>query len=342
MAGKRQHYIPQFLQRGFAIEGDKKKAFVIRAGKAAYLSNIQDIGVEGYFYTEGEDVLVDDLITEEENLIAPIINDFRTCLNGEVLPSESAAKIVAHFEIRTRHLRMNYLQGIKNMVQQISRIFFEDEKNFFTYLRNQIINDNNFIAEQINSYGMIPNHQKKMWIEIIKRNPDLIIQNLPKDLLIDMAKRLRQEFSDDYLIKKIKEGHIKALKQTIAPDEKIAIFSKLSFKIVEIKDKLFLGDSIVVFVNSEGRWRPFYEKGDKLKSIVIPLSKNKYLFGTIDKTDRTYPSEQLRKMLASCSLEFLISPEKELGEKYSTQIGSHADILSQDRASQLLKEILEE
>ena len=47
-------------------------------------------------------------------------------------------------------------------------------------------------------------------------------------------------------------------------------------------------------------------------------------------------------MLASCSLEFLISPEKELGEKYSTQIGSHADILSQDRASQLLKEILEE
>ncbi len=342
MAGKRQHYIPQFLQRGFTIEGHEQKAFVIRIDKAPYLSNIQDIGVEGYFYTEGEDVIVDDLITEEENLIAPAINDLRVRLNEEVLSSELAAKLVAHFEIRTRHLRMNYLQGIKNMVQQIS-CALEDEKIFLTYLKNQIINDNHFVMEQIDSHGMIPSHQKKLWGEIIQRNPDLIIRNFPKPLLKYMATQLRQQFSDELLIKKIKEGHIKALKQTIAPDEKIAIFSKLTFKVMETKDKLFLGDSIVVFINSEGKWKPFYEKGDRLKSIIMPLNQNKYLFGVASGgKGYIYSSEELRGMLASCSLEFLISPEKALGEQYAAQIGSHANILSQEQASQLLKEILAE
>lgn len=303
MAGKRQHYIPQFLQRGFTIDSSEK-AFVIRAGKPPYLSNIQNIGVEGYFYTEGDDVVVYDLITEEENAISLVVNNLRNYPNGKIVSSKLAAQLSAHFEIRTRHIRMNFFRGAKNLVEQISYAL-EDEKVFLAYLKKQIINDKSLVEEQVNLLDFISNDQKKLWIEIFQSNPDFIIQNLPKPILNCIAVQLRQQCSDENLIKKMKEGHLKALKQTIAPDEKIAIFSELTFKVVDTEDKLFLGDSIVVFVNSNGRWKPFYEKGDRLKSIIIPLNQNRYLLGSAsDDVANIYSSEELREMLASCSLEF--------------------------------------
>ena len=57
MSGKRQHLIPQFLQEGFAshTSGEKTFTWIYRKGVPPFNSNIINVGVEGWFYTEGQD-----------------------------------------------------------------------------------------------------------------------------------------------------------------------------------------------------------------------------------------------------------------------------------------------
>lgn len=71
MAGRRQHYIPQFLQRGFLDDPDHtaKRTWLHRRESKARLVGTRDIGVGECFYskirTDGSKTL-DDLISEIE------------------------------------------------------------------------------------------------------------------------------------------------------------------------------------------------------------------------------------------------------------------------------------
>ncbi|WP_244104177.1 DUF4238 domain-containing protein [Burkholderia ambifaria] len=71
MAGKRQHYVPRFLQRGFLNDphDEAQRTWLHRRSAKARLVGIRDVGVGEYFYsklsTDGKATL-DDLITEVE------------------------------------------------------------------------------------------------------------------------------------------------------------------------------------------------------------------------------------------------------------------------------------
>lgn len=340
MAGKRQHYIPQFLQRGFTIDQDGKQAWVVRSGEQPYKSGIQNIGVEGYFYTDRNDSLIDERITNKEDEINSIVNDLKSMQDGDIVPSDLVAPLIAHFEIRTRHLRMNFSQVLSNIIRQISYIF-ENEEVIIPFLQKQIIKDKSLIADLVNSDSLIPKNQKKLFIELFQRNPDLLIRQLTTPILRAMAIEIRKNVSSKIMIDTVKAAHLKALKKTIAPDEKIAIFSKLQFKIVKTHDILFLGDSIVVFVDADNKCKPFYKIEDKLKSIIMPLDWNTYLFG-FDIEARNYTGEQLREMTSSCSLEFFISSERNIASQYSEKIGINANLLSKEQVFELLDDVLNE
>jgi len=111
MSGTRQHFVPQFLQEGFASHVTNRAAFtwVHRKGAASFNTNIINVGVEGKFYTTEQDATVDDLITSAEgpfgSLIANLRADAPHSLTHPQLPH-----LIAHLETRTRHLRQNFLQ----------------------------------------------------------------------------------------------------------------------------------------------------------------------------------------------------------------------------------------
>ena len=67
MAGKRQHFIPRFLQRGFSTEKEGK-FFSCLCKKEFIKENIviENIGLENNFYTLDGDLSIDDKITEKE------------------------------------------------------------------------------------------------------------------------------------------------------------------------------------------------------------------------------------------------------------------------------------
>ncbi len=80
MSGKRHHFIPQFLQRGFASQSTNKDTYtwVYRKGEInSFNANIKNIGLEGYFYAENKETTLDEIITDAETEYAIYVNELR-------------------------------------------------------------------------------------------------------------------------------------------------------------------------------------------------------------------------------------------------------------------------
>lgn len=125
MAGKRQHYIPRFLQRGFLAErtDDAERTWLHRRGTAPRLVVTRDVGVGEYFYSKlaaaGEETL-DDLTTSLEGDIHTDLQAIRQAKWGSLIESSVAARITTHLTFRTAHLRSVFQQCVAQLLDQIS------------------------------------------------------------------------------------------------------------------------------------------------------------------------------------------------------------------------------
>src|SRR5699024_956198 len=105
MSGSRQHFVPQFLQKGFAshTEGNEIYTWVFRKNGEPFNPNIKNIGVEGDFYTLGDDYSADDIITDAESDFGELLHLLRKESPNNITDS-LIPELIAHIEIRTRHL----------------------------------------------------------------------------------------------------------------------------------------------------------------------------------------------------------------------------------------------
>lgn len=108
MSGVRQHFIPRFLQKGFRIPGNGKviRSWIYERHRETCPANIKTIGFEGHFYALETEPDLDDRISKAEEDYSPLAERLR---RGE-LDGESTREIpplLAHFEIRSRHVRKN-------------------------------------------------------------------------------------------------------------------------------------------------------------------------------------------------------------------------------------------
>jgi len=109
MAGIYQHFIPRFLQKGFRIPGNgsEVRSWLYDRRREVRKTNLKSIGMEGHFYAVGAEPDLDDKITmAEEKVFAPLIDGLRRGeLDGQGV--SEIADLLAHFEIRSRHVRQN-------------------------------------------------------------------------------------------------------------------------------------------------------------------------------------------------------------------------------------------
>lgn len=133
MASDNQHHIPRFLQRGFAVAGSG--GFKIwrfdteRARKKP--SSIRSTGAEEHFYsepsTDGSPTL-DDLITDQENLLSDKLIALRSQPSGAVVDSHQAAELVNHLAPRTAHLRQTLERGMRQLVTGAAELISQQDK----------------------------------------------------------------------------------------------------------------------------------------------------------------------------------------------------------------------
>jgi hypothetical protein len=116
MAGKNQHYIPQFLQTGFSeatsVVGFAKsakskkrdsKVWVFEKHKS-YPTSPRNKGSERFFYGL-EDSALDQTITDAEKSYSKIIRDLRTHSGDTLISCDGLPEMVSHMLVRTKNIR---------------------------------------------------------------------------------------------------------------------------------------------------------------------------------------------------------------------------------------------
>ena len=309
MSGKRQHTIPQFILRGFATSSDGKSSFVCRVfqrNTEPYKANIMKVGVQSYFYTQGDIPNVDANITQMESDFAKLLDQIKrgkqSALSNPLLP-----KMLAHFEMRTRCLRETLSQTTKALLDKSSE-YLSEENNCKAWIK-QFMRSNsealrNMIAARMHASGWPRGLEEPMRMLIHHFGPSTIDQRPTAETLADWTSGL-----DDSIREKIKFRHMLMLSDPAVQEEAAKKYENLSYSILPVIDlPMILGDSIVLFrVDSRPCYKSHLTPDDNLLAVYLPLDSRNVLVGALEEP-RVLP-HNLREAIARCSQEFFVAAE---------------------------------
>jgi hypothetical protein len=107
MAGRRQHHIPRFLQKGFLSKEKKKQlyTFVFTREKAPYQTNLLNIGLEIDFYGNPLEPEADNNITSDETEYAEFVEFLREKKDNSIIDPLKCALFISHMYIRSKSAR---------------------------------------------------------------------------------------------------------------------------------------------------------------------------------------------------------------------------------------------
>lgn len=297
MSGSKQHFVPQFLQRGFLSAG-KRSVIVYNKDGRCFPSNISDVGASKYFYsTERDDA--DVLITSLESDLAMLINDLRADC-ALIHDTHRINNLISHLSIRSNNLRLQYLDGTNFILDGLKEKFASSYviKNYF--MKNQDI-IRSLICEKTNVVPDAVNTDVDTLFEFMTRNYDVF--NNP--ILKEFSARLLQIYSET-LPQTLKAGHIKAINNSL--DITNGFIKDFCYQVIVSKG-VILGDSMVIYqVESERSFKTVVDENDVVNAVILPIASDKVLVGS--KKGYRFDINMLRSAVAECSYDFFIASNK--------------------------------
>jgi hypothetical protein len=307
MAGARQHYLPQFLQRPFA--NDEGLTWLFRKNERGLRTSTRNIGVERAFYTKPGDTSLDDEITTAEANFSRLIRGLRAGSPGKV-SSGHLPSLFAHLEVRTRHLRQSFLQSSENLYSKTLPIL-SDTRKLERLLGDDIARNPEKILrmarDALQQKGLPTSGSVALVKAMAERLPEFL-QELGPDL--DGARRNILSMLPETLRTSIKGAHNKALGKTIAPEIRVQNYGKLNFRTEEVSEgNMILGDCGTIFhVEGPKPFKTLTEKSDLVLAALLPIAPSRLLIGATSGYQVKPP--EIRRAIARCSLEFFIASEK--------------------------------
>jgi hypothetical protein len=132
MSGRKQHYIPQVLLRGFSANPDAKAPtiFVYSRDRGFYRTNTKDTAAEREFYSAVNpgSVTLDDDITAYENILSGQLGVLKAS-GVNLVDGTLAASVIVHLAIRNDHTRKAFTQtagqlisGLRDMLTDLPTV----------------------------------------------------------------------------------------------------------------------------------------------------------------------------------------------------------------------------
>jgi hypothetical protein len=307
---------------------------------------MRDIGVEENFYTVEADATLDASITRiERDEFVEVVEECRASTKLRTTVVERLPSLIAHLEVRSRHLRTTFAAlADRAWNDQLSN--FENPAIGAALIRQHIKRDpaklRAMAASELRSKGLPVSLAPKMAKQTAK-----MIANMPDDLLIatfwePLLPNIRDAVKSR-LAESIKKAHVDALRGSVAPDVRAQQYRHLGFTIVEVgSNDLVLGDAAVVFQVEQGsHWKPFLNKDDDVLGAYLPVTPNKVVVGSVDA--QRIESEELRQHVARTSQSFFISHESSPSTtRLSDEIGVEAMPLSEAELQSISAEVVRE
>lgn len=367
MSGKNQHFIPQFLQRGFAncsmtnkssiskgfdksVKSSKKKeaqVWVFDKGKKPYQTNIRNKGAERFFYGS-EDSLVDKMITDVEAKYAVVANQLREITSSSALDNPLIAELVVHLFVRTKHFRTS-VERLGKIGLDLIQGFFQDPLDFENFLFSHFQQNPNILQQEFNQIlsEYTPDQQRIIKIEI-QRNPSLL-DNLLRNsiaemnsihpILMDSFESVKHDVQD-----MSKNAHIQSLSESIAPKKRVEKLRNLSwFLNVQAPGSYILSDSGAIYCTSNAQYKPLISADEDIQDVFLPISSQHLLIGSIDPIIKEPDIEAINQLSAAISKDFFIASQNTQREvTYAQQIDTKCSLISEEELAIIEAELREE
>jgi hypothetical protein len=341
MSGKRHHFIPQFLQRGFVSHNTNKDIYtwVKRKGYInPFNTNIKNIGTEGFFYSNEKEATLDDIITGAENEFAQIVDELRQNNSSSRVDNKKAAKLIAHLESRTKNLRDSFRNAGTLLLVEITN-YLQDANNCEKFVKKQVAAEAGKMIEEELEKRNIP---RTLFPIFRQQFAPVIKEKIPEmtNHMSNMMMYVSQNISS-LLEKSVKTGHIKALLNNHTPPIKVSAYEKLYYQVVSTGDLVMpLGDSAVIFnIEGDPAFKPYFEIDNKLLSVILPISSSKLLVGST----KSYQlkTNDIPEAIARCSLDYFISSEQNAdNEALAKHISKNATMISESEIEDILSDLM--
>jgi hypothetical protein len=334
MAGKRQHFVPRFLQAGFASKktADQVFTWVYRKDQLPFESNTLNIGVEREFYSIGADTAADDAITDVEDSFSTLVSSLRNHA-AQPVADPRIPELISHLEIRTRHLRQSLASATDYLLRGLAE-FFTDTPSATTYLMRQLRTDPELLRKPLAASLGCSDAQAALLIEKLPRTMlEPVVAQYSPMLVEHVIGRLRGELQGI-----TKSSNVRALKGTVSPATRSDRLRTLHYATVEFTaSDLILGDSIVLFeVAASRRFKTLLEGKDELTAAYLPLSPKLALVGAT--TSAATLPRQLPEAIARSSFEYFISDrESDDNRRRQITIGEAAALITEEELDEIIK-----
>lgn len=319
MAGRKQHYIPQSVQRPFAARraGLKTQVYVYSKGRAPYLTSTEGAAAERDFYSTPQPNLkntLDDLITDfESDELNQILNELRSVEHGPVDPA-MASLVIAHLTVRTAHLRGTFDSVFQSVIDQLASAVDKTE-SMRKLVGIDSPADNRFkeaIRSELSACGFetLPVHVRNTIERMIsfrfRERFGAIFENT-KDVVKGGLAQMMSQVPD-----RVANTHKRVLSESLVSSVRFQALLKLQWQVVVAgtSDQCFvLPDCVAIGKTAVADdFLPLAMLGSEdIATVVMPLSPQRLLVGG----SRRVPQETLNCALASCSLKFFISSRQD-------------------------------
>lgn len=335
MAGRRQHYIPRFLQMGFISRQKKKQfyTFVYHKNREPFECNLTNVGLENDFYGNPQECEADENITKSETIYFKFIESLRKIGENTDLNAEECSAFLSHMYIRGKSTRTSiqemgetFYSASKNKIRK-----FPDQKAFFLHL---VKTNRKEIAKQLLTElpSNLNNLQKMLLTKHCLDKPEAWIEQVSgKDL-----SGITSDF--DQIIQNIpnisKESHYKALEEcttSTGVTQKLKLFNWHLLCHNE-SDYIFGDVGPICWNDNEGKFKKLIFINNEISNIFMPISKNQLLTGNKESTHRKIPNvNEVNEAIAKLSREFFICPSNgsEI-KKISKHIGKEGDLVGEE------------
>ena len=331
MAGKRQHYIPRFLQRGFLAPGNVAdggdRTWLHLRGRTPRLTGIRDVGVESHFYSrpshDGSRTL-DDLITDIESVF---LGDLRYACEAEVeqrLDSDRVARLVTHLMLRTAFVRSTFNRAALSVVDEIvalvgsqgsARAGFRIDDPTLDLASSPFVTAAVEAATEAGLEMPLPLKRRVMGYAVRERFDEVFSG-------IDTTMAVFRELMAEGMAKTSAEAHNKAL----AREKQTAWETGLGGLVwqIQLVRQVILPDCIAVAQIDGGDLSPLVMAGlDGLEVCVVPIRADRVMVGR--RVGAALPRlDTLNRSLAACAERFFIAPAPMDASGLSEHIGQRA------------------
>ena len=218
-------------------------------------------------------------------------------------------ELIAHLEVRTRHLRQSFLQAGDYLVSRLLD-FMSDEDSYADYLERTFRNDPSMLrqalAVELEKSGL-PETMLETILEVSSPLLPALIEQL-KPTLRQSSAHLRSELPKTLRVA-AKSGHIRALKKGVSPEVRIQRYKDLTYEVVDVQEGgLILGDAAILFhVEGAKPYKAFVDRDDGLNAVILPLTSTRLLVGA--REGFCVSGHNWPEAIARCSLEYFIADE---------------------------------